>query len=173
MAGAASPIGGKPAKLARFARLGPRRIALLFEAVTALAIARLIVTTRPPARVARRFGRPLANGVDVQRKAHRARDAGRAADIGWAIRCAAANVPFRALCIEQALAARILLDRRAIEAIVHYGIAPPAGDSHAMRAHVWAKAAGEEISGYPLRPAFREVARFASRRLMDSRRDAR
>lgn len=173
MAGTASPIDRKPAKLARFARLGPRRVALLAEAVTALAIARLIVATRPPARVARRFGRPLADGAGAPDEAHTARDAGRAADIGWAIRCAAANVPFRAFCVEQALAARALLDRRAIEAVVHYGIAPPAGDSDGMRAHVWAKAAGEEISGYPLRPAFREVARFASRQLKDSRHDAR
>lgn len=173
MAGAASQIGRKPAKLARFARLGPRRLALLAEAVTALAIARLIVATRPPARVVRRFGRPLADGVDAPGEALPARDAGRAADIGWAIRCAAANVPFRALCVEQAIAARTLLDRRAIEAIVHYGIAPPAGDSDGMRAHVWATAAGEEISGYPLRPAFRDVACFASRRLKDSRYDAR
>ena len=173
MARIAFPIGRKPAKLARFARLGPRRLALLAEAVTALAIARLIVATLPPARVARRFGRPLADGVDAPGKPHIARDAGRAADIGWAIRCAAANVPFRALCVEQAIAARALLDRRAIEAIVHYGIAPPVGDSGGMRAHVWATAAGEEISGYPLRPAFRDVARFASRRLKDSRYDAR
>jgi len=173
MDGAASPIGGKPAKLVRFARLGPRRLALLVEAVTALATARLIVATRSPARVARRFGQPLAGGVGAQGAAHRARDAERAADIGRAIRCAAANVPFRALCLEQALTARALLDRRAIEAIVHYGIAPPAGDGNGMRAHVWTTAAGEEISGYPLRPAFREVARFASRRLKDSRRDAR
>jgi hypothetical protein len=173
MDGAAPPIGGKPAKLARFARLGPRRLALLVEAVTALVIARLIVATRPPARVARRFGQPLADGVETQGAAHRARDAECAADIGWAIRCAAANVPFRALCVEQALAARTLLDRRAIEAIVHYGIAPPAGDSDGMRAHVWVSAAGEEISGYPLRPAFRDVARFGSRRLKDFRRDGR
>ncbi len=172
MDGAASPIGRKPAKLARFARLGPRRLALLVEAVTALAVARLIVATRPPARVARRFGRPLADGVDAPGEAHPARDAGRAADIGWAIRCAAANVPFLALCVEQALAPRVLLDRRAIAATVHYGIAPPAGDSKSLRAHVWMNASGEEITGYPLRPAFRDIARFTSRRPEDSTYDA-
>lgn len=165
-------IDRKPARLSRFARLGIRRIALLIEAVTALAVARLIVATSSPARVARGFGRPLAQDANTPSDAHRAGDADRAADIGWAIRCAAANLPFRALCVEQALAARALLDRRAIAAIVHYGIASPAGDSTGLRAHVWTNAAGEEITGYPLRPAFREIARFVSRRPEDSRYDA-
>ena len=164
-------IDRKPAKLSRFARLGLRRIALLIEAVTALAIARLIVATRSPARVARGFGRPLAPDSDAP-GAHRGGDADRAAEIGWAIRCAAANVPFRALCVEKALAARALLDRRAIAATVHYGIASPAGDSEGLRAHVWTNAAGEGITGYPLRPAFREIARVTSRRSEDSRYDA-
>jgi hypothetical protein len=165
-------IDRKPARLSRFARLGIRRITLLIEAVTVLALARLIVATRSPARVARGFGRPLAQDTDAPVGAHRDGEADRAAEIGWAIRCAAANVPFRALCVEQALAARALLDRRAIAATVHYGIASPAGDSEGLRAHVWTNAAGEEITGYPLRPAFREIARFASRRSEDSRYDA-
>lgn len=165
-------IGRKPARLSRFARLGLRRIALLVEAATALAVARLIVATRSPARVARGFGRPLARDADAAGGTHRAGDADRAAEIGWAIRCAATNVPFRALCVEQALAARALLDRRAIAATVHYGIASPAGDSDGLRAHVWTNAAGEAITGYPLRPAFREIARFMSRRREDSKYDA-
>jgi hypothetical protein len=161
-------IDRKPAKRVRFARLGARRIALLVEAVTALAVARLIVVTRSPARVARGFGQPVAQGTDVLAGGRRAEEADRAADIGWAIRCAAANVPFRALCIEQALAARALLDRRAIAVTVHYGIAPASEDNGELRAHIWTDAAGEEVTGYPPRPAFREIARFSSSRREES-----
>jgi hypothetical protein len=172
MSRALSPIDPKPAKLVRFARLGVHRIALLAEAVAALAVARIIVVASSPAHVARRFGQPLAQGTDLPGEACGADDAKRATDIGWAIRCAAANVPFRALCVEQGLAARVLLDRHAIPATVHYGIAPAAGGSDGLRAHVWTHAAGEEITGCPPQPAFREIARFRSWRLRDSIRDA-
>lgn len=153
---------GKPPKLVRFARLGAARLVLLAEAVAALAMARLIVATRSPGRLVLRLGVPQECGDD-----HRSVADARARDIAWSVRCAAANVPFRALCFEQALAIRTLLDRRAIPATVHYGVAPQAGDSDGLRAHVWTEAAGEPLTGYPLRPAFREIARFASARLKD------
>jgi hypothetical protein len=168
-----SSIDDKPAKLVRFAGLGPHRLALLAEAVTALAVARVIVATLSPARVARQLGRALGPGEEPPREARHIGDTGRVAELGWAVRCAAVNVPFRAKCLEQALAARILFDRRSIEATVHYGIAPRPGDHGGARAHAWVEAAGAQVTGYPVRPAFRAVARFGSRRLTDSQRHDR
>lgn len=162
----------RPAKPIRFLRAGPRGIALLAEAALTLAAARLAVATRSPARAMRALGRSLGEPDQASSATAAAIDE-RIATIGWAIRCAAANVPFRAMCFEQALAVRAMLDRRGIDATAHYGIAgqAPGGDG-ALRAHVWTEADGQQITGYPLRPAFREVARFASWQSKDLSNDA-
>ena len=152
--------GRKPPKIVRLARKTPGDWLLLAEAAGALALARLIVATRPPGRLADRLGQLLAADAPVPRPV--SDDGGQAGRVGWAIRCAAANVPFRAMCFEQALAARAMLDRRGIAAIIRYGVAP--GPGGGMLAHAWTDAAGQPITGYPVRRAFQEIARFTSRR---------
>ena len=157
----AGGIGRKPPKIVRLARMRRGDWLLLVEATITLAIARLIVTTRPPGQLASRLGRPLAG--DAPPFSPIASDSVRAGRVGWAIRCAAANVPFRAMCFEQALAARAMLDRRGIPGVIHYGVAPDLDGG--LLAHAWTDVAGQPITGYPLRLAFREIARFVPDRL--------
>lgn len=78
-----------------------------------------------------------------------------AADVGWAVTRTAAYLPFPALCLAQALAARAMLRRRGIGSVLHVGVARPGGA--AFEAHAWLEAAGAEVTGYPVPAHFREI----------------
>ncbi len=97
----------------------------------------------------------------------RAREAGAACDprhaelarqIGWAIARAAAHVPFDAVCLPQAMAARVMLQRRGVASVLHLGAAK--GRDKPLDAHAWLDAAGVEVTGFPVAHAFTEIACF-------------
>ncbi len=46
-----------------------------------------------------------------------------AEDIGWAVTRAARYLPFKAVCLPQAMAARVMLERRGVKSIMHFGAA--------------------------------------------------
>lgn len=163
---AATGIDRKPSKIRRLSRLRLGQWSLLIEAATALAKARLIVATRSPADLMPRLGRMVLDDLPTDYPACNAEDERRAVRIGWAVRRAAGYMPFRAMCFEQALAARAMLDRRGIPATVHYGVAAGAGQS--LLAHAWTRAGAQPITGYPLQQRFQEIARFASRQVQDT-----
>jgi hypothetical protein len=48
-----------------------------------------------------------------------------AREIGWAVTTGARHVPFRAVCLPQALAARMMLKRRRVPSVIHFGAANP------------------------------------------------
>jgi hypothetical protein len=81
-------------------------------------------------------------------------------DIGWAVRLAAAHLPFPALCLEQALAAKCMLRQRSITGALHLGVATRTGPGGAMTAHAWLDAAGVEVTGCPVTSEYTEVACF-------------
>ena len=74
-----------------------------------------------------------------------------AQEIGHMIQTVAKAMPFRALCLQQAIAARRMLDRRGIPATVHLGLSgaapqPDAADV-AMAAHAWVQTGQTVITG--------------------------
>ena len=147
----------------RFARLERSRRSLLLEAACWLLLARLILLLLPFRRIAARLGRmlPPSNPDNPSRGAERLdEEAELARNIGWAVSRAAANVPFRAVCLPQAIAARIMLERRGIESVLRLGTALPDRDHPRLRAHAWLDAAGQKITGHPVAAEFIEVARF-------------
>ena len=79
-------------------------------------------------------------------------------DVRWAIRLVAPRVPFRAVCLQQAIAARAMLARRGVRSVMHLGVRHPVIDK--MEAHAWLEAGEIRVTGYPLDPAMIEVARF-------------
>lgn len=89
-----------------------------------------------------------AAGSDIERRI--------AVDVGWAVTRTAHYLPFSALCLAQALAARAMLRRRGIGNTLHVGVARPG--AAAFEAHAWLEAAGVEVTGYPVPPHFREIA---------------
>ena len=80
------------------------------------------------------------------------------AEIGWAVTRAARYVPFRAVCLPQAMAARVMLRRRGVASVMHFGAAK--GEAKPFDAHAWLDAAGVEVTGYPLANGFAEIACF-------------
>ena len=77
----------------------------------------------------------------------------------WAVRAAAQRVPFRAMCIEQGLAAQRMLRRSGIDARLHYGARQGTGEGN-LSAHVWVSVDGEIVLGGDEASQFAEVAAF-------------
>ena len=71
---------------------------------------------------------------------------------------AARYVPFKAVCLPQAMAARVMLKRRGVKSVMHFGAAK--GTDKPLDAHAWLDAAGVEVTGYPVAENFAEIACF-------------
>ena len=137
--------------LAAFMRAtGPRRM-LALEAARELARARG-ETRRPGARYAR--GLALLDGPAAPVEA---RDQALAAEIGAVVAAVAAAAPFRALCLEQALAVRRMLVRRGVPAVLHIGMAQESGGRDA---HAWVTAGDRVVSGHADLGRFTVIARY-------------
>lgn len=148
-------------RLRRFAQVGNRRRALLAEAVAWLLLTRLALLLVPFPRLARRLGTfvPPSDARAVAARRSGAPSATTLAEeIGWAVTRAARHVPFNAVCLPQAMTARIMLKRRGVGSVLHFGAAK--GDQKPLDAHAWLDAAGVEVTGYPVAAKFTEIACF-------------
>lgn len=94
-----------------------------------LALAELAARTRSGVRLARLLGRPGAHAADAFTA-----DQKRIADeVGWAVATAARHLPWRPVCLPQALTARWLLQRRKVRSTLYLGIP----NTQARVAHAW------------------------------------
>jgi hypothetical protein len=142
----------------RLYRLPMRNRLALFEAVLWLARARLSLFFVPFNTLAARFGAVTPPALDtgiapllaepIQEEVRR---------VGWAVTRAARYVPFRAVCLPQAIAAKAMLSRRGIASVMHFGVAKTPAE---LKAHAWLDAGRIEVTGYPVEAGFVEVARF-------------
>ena len=143
----------------RFSRLDGGRRALLMEAVVLLAAARIAVHLVPFRMLARRLGRfvrPQDEACILARMNSSTSQADLAREIGWAVTRAARHAPFEAVCLPQAIAAQIMLRRRGVASVMHFGAAP--GKTDQLDAHAWLDAAGVEVTGYPVEQHLAEIA---------------
>jgi hypothetical protein len=141
-------------------RLGARRTALLIEAALWLLLARLALAIVPFPLLARRLGTfvPPAETTAGQDQIEAQREHAQVAhEIGWAVSAATRYAPYRPVCLPQAMAARMMLKRRGVPSIIHFGAAKQQG---AFAAHAWLDAAGVEVVGFPVRETWTEIARF-------------
>jgi hypothetical protein len=155
------PLRRVSRKLRRFGQIGARRRALVVEAALWLLAARIALIAIPFPRLARRLGAfvpPTDERVTRVAAGCSAEDAELAAEIGWATVRAARHVPFKAVCLPQAMAARIMLRRRGVASVLHFGAAK--GTDKPIDAHAWLDAAGVEVTGYPVAAQFSEIACF-------------
>jgi hypothetical protein len=91
-----------------------------------------------------------------------------AEEIGWAVTRAARHVPFNAVCLPQAMAARIMLKRRGVDSVLHFGARigqdkvgqDKIAQDKPIDAHAWLDAAGVEVTGYPVADTYAEIACF-------------
>ena len=72
----------------------------------------------------------------------------------WGVRAVASRVPFRARCLQQALALQRMLHRRGQPARLHYGLAMEAE----LEAHAWVSLHGTILIGAEEAGRFQEVA---------------
>jgi hypothetical protein len=144
-----------------FRQVGWRRRALIAEAAVWLALARLALTLIPFPTLARRLGSfvppadprvAAAGGATTEAAARLARE------ISWAVTRGAAHAPFAAVCLPQAMAARIMLRRRGVASAMHFAAAR--GEGSGLDAHAWLDAAGVKVTGYPVVARLVEVACF-------------
>jgi Transglutaminase-like superfamily len=147
--------------LLRFTQIDNRRRAMLAEAALGLLAARLAVAFVSFSQLTRRFG------TMVPPSDPRAADAGISAhfdqmhianDVSWAVTRAARYMPFKAACLQQAIAAHHMLKRRDVASIVHFGAGK--GQTKLLDAHAWLDAAGVEVTGYPVEQGLAEIACF-------------
>jgi hypothetical protein len=139
----------------RFREAGTEKQYLLFEAAVVLAASRLAVAVLPFAYLSRHWLGTATSpaeahaGLRVTRAAAAAsRHALVITRIGWAVRCAARQVPFRAVCLPQAIAAKYMLRRRGIASSLYFGVRKDAAGTWALHAWLWAETI--EVTGYPL-----------------------
>ncbi len=123
-------------KLRRFLMMTRSERRLLFEAAAFLALARMAILVVPFPRLARRFERPVAaaNG-----------DGATIAAVRRAVETAARHVPWNAVCLPQAMAAKAMLARRGYGSALHLGAARR--DGQRLTAHAWLVSGGEVVVG--------------------------
>jgi hypothetical protein len=149
-------------RLRSFARLSVHHRVLLMEAVACLVIARAALILVPFPRLARRLGTfvpPTDSRVIAASAAGSSEQSAIARQIRWAVTLAARNVSFEAVCLPRAMAARMMLARRGVPSVLHFG-GRTAGEPKVLQAHAWLDAAGVEVTGYPLDHSLAEIACF-------------
>lgn len=149
--------------MATFLRAPMRRKGLAFEAFAELARARLL--TLLPARIyTAQLGVMCDAAHHDQPDATEIPDAERATEIGRMVERVARATPFRALCLQQAIAVRRMLTRRGLRATVLLGVSRIAADRAEPRdgtaAHAWVKVGARVINGDGNLANYTVVARF-------------
>jgi hypothetical protein len=148
-------------KLGSFLRTDRHRRALLIEATLCLLLARTALAVIPFPYLARWLGTFVPSNDP---RVTRARANGRrehvtmAREVGLAVTRAARHLPFRAVCLPQAMSARVMLKRRHVPSVLHFGAAK---GNDRLDAHAWLEAASVEVTGYPVPKDFAELACFA------------
>lgn len=127
-------------------------VPILTEAVLALGVGAFALAFIPFRHVAnhaaRTGGRPARTREEIM-------------PVRRAVRRAARNVPWRAMCFEQGLAVKVMLRRRGLSTVIHYGVARE-DDGKALKAHVWVTSGGHIVIGGEVAPQFTELAQFPS-----------
>jgi hypothetical protein len=125
------------------------------EAVLLLLVVRIVLALLPLPRALRLFGIAQGAGGQGQGKV----DPDQAAQIAQAIARAARHVPFRAVCLQQAFAALLMLRRRGLAATVHFGLLR---DGRELKAHAWSRCGEMPVTGAAAANGFAAVAVFSA-----------
>jgi hypothetical protein len=147
--------------LLRFRQIDNRRRALLAEAVLGLFAARFAVAFMSFSRLTRRFGTmvpPSDPRIAAAGSAARSDQMHIAREVSWAVTRAARYMPFKAACLQQAIAAHRMLRRRSVASVMHFGAGK--GKTKLLDAHAWLDAGGVEVTGYPVEQGLAEIACF-------------
>jgi hypothetical protein len=143
------------AAFSRFLALPPVERRRTLEAALYLLAVRLVFGLLPLPRALRYFG--IAEGKTGSGRVA----APEAREVSFAIARAARHVPFRAVCLQQAFAALLMLRRRGLAATVHLGLARQDGTGD-LAAHAWSRCGEVPVTGVGAARGFVSVAAFAA-----------
>jgi hypothetical protein len=142
-----------PHRLRSYYRLPQQDRRLVREAGTLLLFAWLAIRVVPFRRLAPRLGRsqlesPAAQSPDAVAIARR---------VAWAINVAARQYPWVMNCFPRAIAAKLMLRRRGVEATLYLGVRRDA----ALKAHAWVRVGPFIVTGRQEHVRFTVVSSFA------------
>ncbi|MFV3130378.1 lasso peptide biosynthesis B2 protein [Niveispirillum sp. KHB5.9] len=80
--------------------------------------------------------------------------------VGEAVCRAAAIAPFRAVCLQQAVTAALMLRRRGHATEVHFGVAKDGNGN--MIAHAWSRCQGRLVTGGRQMPQYQPISVFVT-----------
>ncbi|MFZ5624935.1 MAG: lasso peptide biosynthesis B2 protein [Gemmatimonadota bacterium] len=140
-------------RLIRFARLPAPERRDLVAAIALCTLGGALLRVMPFARLARYVGRHMVQSPARPDRATR----DQARQIRWAIATAARQLPWKPVCLPQALAAQWMLRRVGIPSTLYFGIDPARG----YDAHAWVRAGQVIVAGGPVRRGFTVVSSFA------------
>jgi hypothetical protein len=150
------------AALARVLALPAAERRILAEAAVALFAARLALGLLPFPLALRLLrvvpGEPAAAATPAPGADS---GAGAAGEVAQAIARAARHVPFRAVCLQQAFAALLMLRRRGLPATIQLGLARGAPDG-GLAAHAWSRCGAAPVTGAEAADRFVPVAAFVA-----------
>ncbi len=130
-------------------------IGLLLEAILWLGIVRLAVVMLPFRQIVPWLGaRQSATPAAPLPEAH----VHLVKRIGWAVRTAAAHLPWQAVCLPQAIAAKFMLRRRGFASTLYLGASH---DGAEFKAHAWIRAGDVIVTGYQDMQRYTVVSSFA------------
>ena len=144
------------AALARFFALPGREQRSTCEAALLLLVVRVALALLPLPRALRLFGIAQAATRSGQVDPNHV-DPNQAAFIGQAVARAARHVPFRAVCLQQAFAALLMLRRRGLTGTVHFGLLREGSE---LKAHAWSRCGDVPVTGVAAARGFAPVAVF-------------
>lgn len=139
----------------RLMALRGRDMLLLGEALLVLAAASFAIALLP-------FRRTVdLMSVDRPRRSIEPAQRGRiVAKCRWAVQVCSTRVPWRAVCFQKGLALHLMLRRRGIASVLHYGVAQD--EVEGLKAHVWVGVGGQTVLGGAEAPRFSCLATFPS-----------
>ncbi len=134
---------------------------LAIEALAFLGISRAVLAVLPFRIAMRGLGLRLAEGGGLD-------DADRNGPapspivllIGDAVRRAASVAPFKAVCLQQAVAASLMLRRRGYRTQIHFGVTKDEGG--ALIAHAWSRCHGKLVTGAQQMPHYQPISVFVT-----------
>jgi hypothetical protein len=149
-------------RIGAFVRAPAARKGLALEAAWNLLRAR-ILTLRPATAYSPALGRLVE--ADPPDGTVPGTMVGGAEEIGHVVEVVGRCLPFRTLCLQQAIAVRRMLARRGIPAMVYLGVARDRTDraqaDQGRAAHAWVRVGSRVVSGDGVLEKFAIVARFA------------
>jgi hypothetical protein len=141
------------AALARFFALPAAEQRRTCEAAFFLLVVRTALALLPLPRALRLFG--IAQGASGSGRI----DPEQAALVGQAVARASRHVPFRAVCLQQAFAALLMMRRRGLAVTVHFGLLR---DGSELKAHAWSRCGEIPVTGVAAARGFAPVAKFGA-----------